>query len=180
MDVDGRGKAPTCGEGGTLGCDGTKASPLWERSPCGPTCACRRQRRFPRGPCRGCGRQSAWGRVSEEGAWGHGWWAPHVDQGPGQGDLEERARRGAGSWEAGPGVLGRGVCMDGRRKGAAWGSRGPGRKIGRPVEQGLYRSMGAAAKPCQAHVRGWDGSAVGRGGRGGRAGSAEPEGGPPW
>lgn len=52
----------------------------------------------------------------------------------------------------GPGVLGRGICVEGRREGEAWGSRGPGRQIRRPCEQGLCRSMGAGAAPGQARV----------------------------
>ena len=36
----------------------------------------------------------AWGRVWDEGAWGPGWWAPHVDQGPGPGRGTWAATRG--------------------------------------------------------------------------------------
>ena len=77
--------------------------------------------------------------------------------------------RGGGSeprgWQAGPGVLGWGLPGGPAGRGV-WGSREPGPKIGRPLEQALCRSMGAVAKPCQAQVRGRDGSAGGRGGRG--------------
>ena len=147
--VDSRRRAPSCGEGGMLGGVGTKPSPLGKMSPCGPTRARRRRRRFPRRPCRRRGRQHAWVRVRGEGACGHGWWTPHVDQIPGQSHRRERGRQRAGCGEAGPGVLGRGISVEGRREGEAWG---PGRKMGWPLDQGLCRSVEAVATPCQAPV----------------------------
>lgn len=162
--MDGRRRAPSCGEGGTLGGDGTKLSPLGKRRTCGLTRASHRRRRFPRRPCRGRGRQRAWVRVRDEAAWGQGWWVPHEDQGPGQSHRRERGRQRAGCGEAGPGVLGRGVCVEGRREGGGMGLAGTWPKDGPATRAG----------PLQKHGGGGDavpgtrvrlGQVCGRGGR---------------
>ena len=98
--MDGRRRSPKCVEGGTFGCERHEAeSPLGKEPPCPDVCLSLLKEVSLRPlPCRG--RQRAWGRVWDEGAWGPGWWAPHVDQGPGQRDHRQRG------WQRAEGLAG--------------------------------------------------------------------------
>lgn len=116
--MDGRRRSPKCVEGGTFGCERHEAeSPLGKEPPCPDVCLSLLKEVSLRPlPCRG--RQRAWGRVWDEGAWGPGWWAPHVDQGPGQRDHRQRGRQRAEGLAGRPG---------GAWVGSAWRAGGKGR-----------------------------------------------------